>query len=82
MRCALAFFLLLPFLAFAQERPTPTARLDPTSAEITGVPQVHSLNQDLGSTTDQQGPPEGRLKIGVALEGGGALGLAHIGVLQ
>jgi len=27
-------------------------------------------------------PPKPRLKIGVALEGGGALGLAHIGVLQ
>jgi NTE family protein len=27
-------------------------------------------------------PPTKRLKIGVALEGGGALGLAHIGVLQ
>src|SRR5208282_1310557 len=26
--------------------------------------------------------PKKRLKIGVALEGGGALGLAHIGVLQ
>jgi NTE family protein len=29
-----------------------------------------------------QTPPKQRLKIGVALEGGGALGLAHIGVLQ
>jgi NTE family protein len=27
-------------------------------------------------------PQKNRLKIGVALEGGGALGLAHIGVLQ
>src|SRR5712672_4349295 len=27
-------------------------------------------------------PAKPRLKIGVALEGGGALGLAHIGVLQ
>ena len=27
-------------------------------------------------------PAKQRLKIGVALEGGGALGLAHIGVLQ
>jgi len=27
-------------------------------------------------------PPKQRLRIGVALEGGGALGLAHIGVLQ
>src|SRR5215469_16017495 len=34
--------------------------------------------------TLQQAPaqPQGRLKIGVALEGGGALGEAHIGVLK
>jgi NTE family protein len=30
----------------------------------------------------QQTQPKQRLKIGVAMEGGGALGLAHIGVLQ
>jgi NTE family protein len=29
-----------------------------------------------------QDRPQGRLRIGVALEGGGALGLAHIGVLE
>src|SRR5260370_7238905 len=42
------------------------------------------------AAAQEQGPPQGappptakrRLKIGVALEGGGALGLAHIGVLQ
>ncbi len=35
------------------------------------------------STPAQEGaPPKTRLKIGVALEGGGALGLAHVGVLQ
>ncbi|MGC2465985.1 MAG: patatin-like phospholipase family protein [Candidatus Acidiferrum sp.] len=32
--------------------------------------------------TEAQERPKGRLRIGVALEGGGALGLAHIGVLQ
>ncbi len=31
---------------------------------------------------EPQAAPKPRLKIGVALEGGGALGLAHIGVLQ
>lgn len=35
-----------------------------------------------GPTTSQPTNPTSRLKIGVALEGGGALGLAHIGVLQ
>jgi NTE family protein len=32
--------------------------------------------------TDSPGTPKKRLRIGLALEGGGALGLAHIGVLQ
>src|SRR5256885_1746512 len=41
--------------------------------------------QDAGADTQQQAqlpPLKTRPKIGVALEGGGALGLAHIGVLQ
>jgi NTE family protein len=33
-------------------------------------------------SAESQTTPKQRLKIGVALEGGGALGLAHIGVLQ
>src|SRR6266699_3697247 len=41
--------------------------------------------QETGADTPQQAqvpPIKARPKIGVALEGGGALGLAHIGVLQ
>src|SRR5882757_4220919 len=41
--------------------------------------------QETGANTQQQAqtpPIKARPKIGVALEGGGALGLAHIGVLQ
>src|SRR6266481_810438 len=34
------------------------------------------------TATLEQAQPKPRLKIGVALEGGGALGLAHVGVLQ
>ena len=34
------------------------------------------------TATPEQAQPKPRLKIGVALEGGGALGLAHVGVLQ
>src|SRR5215475_12601627 len=34
------------------------------------------------ATPEQAAPEKARPKIGVALEGGGALGLAHIGVLQ
>jgi NTE family protein len=63
------FCLLLLFpLALAQETPAPPDT--PVSAP--------------GATPAQQTTPTSRprLKIGVALEGGGALGLAHIGVLQ
>jgi NTE family protein len=35
-----------------------------------------------GQTSASETPPKKRPTIGVALEGGGALGLAHIGVLQ
>src|SRR5438309_3578313 len=41
--------------------------------------------QETGADTPQQAqvpPAKARPRIGVALEGGGALGLAHIGVLQ
>src|SRR5882724_4083277 len=41
--------------------------------------------QETGADTQQQAqapPIKARPKLGVALEGGGALGLAHIGVLQ
>ena len=38
--------------------------------------------QDSPPATRAQERPKGRARIGVALEGGGALGLAHIGVLK
>ncbi len=63
------FCLLLLFpLSWAQETPAPQASPVPAP----------------GSTPAEQTTPPSkpRLKIGVALEGGGALGLAHIGVLQ
>ncbi|HWO36602.1 MAG TPA: patatin-like phospholipase family protein, partial [Candidatus Acidoferrum sp.] len=61
-----ALFLLLPSFSSAQSV-RPEEQTQPTQ-----TPQARSI------------PPEAkpRLKIGVALEGGGALGLAHIGVLQ
>jgi NTE family protein len=40
-----------------------------------------AVTQEKGATGSQQAPTR-RPRIGVALEGGGALGLAHIGVLQ
>ena len=42
----------------------------------------HSPQQGTSQSRIEPAQPGKRLKIGVALEGGGALGLAHIGVLQ
>jgi hypothetical protein len=61
-----ALLLLLPSFSAAQ-----SLRLD-QETQPTEDPQARS--------TRSEAKP--RLKMGVALEGGGALGLAHIGVLQ
>ena len=63
----LLFLLILAAPGAAQEIPGPIAA---NPAQSAGKIQ----------TAPQQ--PDGRLKIGVALEGGGALGEAHIGVLK
>ena len=60
--------LLLPALLRAQQDTKPTA----ASAQTPGNPAV----------ADAKRAPGTRPRIGVALEGGGALGLAHIGVLK
>ena len=72
MRWILSLMLLFPLLASAQENPTPPAR-DPLAS---------NQSADPSQTQSASHSPTKRLKIGVALEGGGALGLAHIGVLQ
>ncbi len=59
----------VPFCTVGQEM----QRTDAPSA-------VHTPNAS--PTSDAQEHVKGRLRIGVALEGGGALGLAHIGVLE
>jgi NTE family protein len=61
--------LLLPFAVVAQEAQPPDvspARREPSTAAASAA----------------QERPKVRPRIGVALEGGGALGLAHIGVLE
>jgi len=63
---ALSVLLLLISFSLAQETPA-------SSASPAGPPT---------SATAEPPASKPRLKIGVALEGGGALGLAHIGVLQ
>ena len=70
MRLALRIFslLLLPSLLQAQQKMVPAT--PPVSAT--------RENSEVPATTRSQHRP----KIGVALEGGGAMGLAHIGVLK
>jgi NTE family protein len=71
-------FRLLPrttfFVALAMVVASPGRGQNPPSApaQPAGTSAVHTADR----------PNRPRLKIGVALEGGGALGLAHIGVLQ
>src|SRR5262249_3822742 len=71
MRRTLPVFLLLcllPSLLHAQQQPAPTT----PPAQMPAAPV----------TTAARTAPQRRPKIGVALEGGGAMGLAHIGVLK
>src|SRR5258707_14864590 len=62
--------LIAVFLLFSVCR----AQEAPASQSSPSVPS--------STATLEQAQPKPRLKIGVALEGGGALGLAHVGVLQ
>src|ERR1700743_1376428 len=72
MRWLFSVALLFPLLAWGQAAPAPSL----PAAQPANQPPAQSPAQ---SPTQS---PTKRLKIGVALEGGGALGLAHIGVLQ
>src|SRR3981189_1117398 len=70
MRCALPILILLlaPLCLRAQQENNP----NPASPQAPGSPVV----------AETKTAPRPRHKIGVALEGGGAMGLAHIGVLK
>jgi NTE family protein len=67
-RTLLILLLLLPSLLYAQQGNAPAAPPEQTPGNASAV--------------EAKIPPRSRPKIGVALEGGGALGLAHIGVLK
>jgi NTE family protein len=67
-RTPIFLLLLLPSLLRAQQE-------TPAASPLPGTP----TNSVLAATKT---PPLNRPKIGVALEGGGAMGLAHIGVLR
>lgn len=66
--------LLIPFSALAQVAPPSTAPV----ANVAAAGKTTTVSPEAAA----QERPRGRLRIGVALEGGGALGLAHIGVLK
>jgi len=65
-----AFIFLLLLSSFSAAQETPASQASPVS------PSTAATAEETKPTS------KARLKIGVALEGGGALGLAHIGVLQ
>src|SRR5580700_5619330 len=54
-----------------------------SAAQETSASQASPVSRSTPTPAEEAKPAaKPRLKIGVALEGGGALGLAHIGVLQ
>ena len=65
-----AFICLLLLFSFCFAQETPDSQASPISPSTPAPAE------------EAKPPSKPRLKIGVALEGGGALGLAHIGVLQ
>src|SRR5215469_15582157 len=54
----------------------------PTTAQEPAGPMTPARTAQTQTPQQALAQPQGRLKIGVALEGGGALGEAHIGVLK
>src|SRR5690348_9137124 len=81
----LVLLLLLPCCAGAQEPGTPTEQTVKAADMAEGRAQsdapVHKLTETPIPATTQEAPKT-RPRIGVALEGGGALGFAHVGVLE
>ena len=73
----LPFFLLMFFLLMMLSS-TPILSQNPPQE----IPQSQPQSPPQAQPQDQQPPPTHRPLIGVALSGGGAIGLAHIGVLQ
>lgn len=70
--------LLIPFSAVAQDSARPSVA--PGSNAPGAVPAAKPASAAPDAIPQER--PTGRPRIGVALEGGGALGLAHIGVLE
>jgi NTE family protein len=70
LQAAIFVFLIFSSFSFCAAQETPVSPASPVSSSTPAPPEE----------TNPASKP--RPKIGVALEGGGALGLAHIGVLQ
>lgn len=70
--------LLIPFSAFEQDSAGQNVAV--VSNARNAAPAANAVSP--APTSVPQENPNKRLRIGVALEGGGALGLAHIGVLE
>ncbi len=88
-RAILCFLLLIPFSATARQLTSRSPELAQTQNARAAVParaqnaaSSESAKEETPAAASVQDKPKGRLRIGVALEGGGALGLAHVGVLE
>ena len=89
-RAILCFLLLIPFSAAAQDLTPNSLDVAHEQSALVAVPARAQNATSLESAKEEspaaaasvQAQPKGRLRIGVALEGGGALGLAHVGVLE
>ena len=82
-------FLLIPIGAFGQETGGARAEGLPSAGTVRQVEEgtmYRAPTNDTGVAAQQHindaNAPKRRARIGVALEGGGALGLAHVGVLE
>jgi NTE family protein len=88
-RAILCFLLLIPSSATARQLTSKSSELAHTQNARGAVP-ARAQNADSSESAKEETPaaasvqdkPKGRPRIGVALEGGGALGLAHVGVLE
>lgn len=81
----LVLLLFLPYCAAAQESATPgETAMKPAKMPEARRQSENSTEQSARTAMQEtaQEAPKARPRIGVALEGGGALGFAHVGVLE
>jgi len=81
-RAPFTFSLLICFALIVGASRSPGARAQTPANDQSAEPRDSSTFDQNAKPSAQLSAGTSRPKIGVALEGGGALGLAHIGVLQ